>query len=178
MVTRRGVIAGIVGFFALSSSGFADDLTKIYQNGSGMSIAIFQMDGHSMVPTILSKEFVLVDPAAYVKSRPQRGDVVLFQPPTASDKPYVKRVVAVEGDEVGIHHGAVWIDGKSLDERYVNPGVTSCSSICDWLVPNGSVFVLGDNRTNSSDSRVFGPVDNTAILGRVFFALEAGGRSI
>jgi signal peptidase I len=152
----------------------------------------FKVDGHSMAPNLQNNELLLVNRNAYFHldinrvlnilpwedrkgtdewypfSPPQRGDIVVFNPPTASDKPYIKRVIGVAGDHVSVHDGSVWVNRKELTETYIEKGITRCTSVCDWDVPAGDIFVLGDNRTNSSDSRVFGVVKVSSVIGKAW----------
>lgn len=100
------------------------------------------------------------------------GDVVVFTPPVQSDKPYIKRVIGLPGDTIDIRDGAVYRDGVRLDEPYIDGAETACfhAPNCSLTIPEGMIYVLGDNRPNSSDSRVFGPVPRDNILGEVLFS--------
>jgi signal peptidase I len=103
---------------------------------------------------------------------PERGDVIVFDPPTGSDKPYIKRVIGLPGEEVTFSDGKVFIDGELLDEDYIEER-TGCGrrlDHCDVVVPDGYVFVLGDHRTNSSDSRSFGAVPVENIVGKAWLS--------
>jgi signal peptidase I len=106
-----------------------------------------------------------------------RGDVVVLEPPVAHPEPYIKRVVALPGEHVSFADGRVYVDGVLLDEPYIDGAVTECrpgdvagADPCDLTVPAGSVYVLGDNRRNSLDSRVFGPVPVSDLDGEAFFS--------
>lgn len=152
----------------------------------------FKVDGESMTPNLQNNEMLLVNRNSYFHidlnkfinvlpwedrkgtdewypfDPPKRGDIIVFNPPTTSDKPYIKRVIATGGEHVSIHDGSVWINGKELDEPYIQKGITRCQTVCDWDVPNGYLFVLGDHRTNSSDSRVFGVVKVSSVIGKAW----------
>jgi signal peptidase I len=106
----------------------------------------------------------------YPFHRPERGDVIVFYPPTRSDKPYIKRVIGLPGDQIGFAEGYVLINGQRLDEPYIDGPITFCAGKrqCDLTVPPDTVYVLGDNRDNSLDSRVFGPVSLDAIVGQAW----------
>jgi signal peptidase I len=101
---------------------------------------------------------------------PERGDIVVFDPPVQSGKPYIKRVIGLPGERISVgQDGYVYIDGQRLREPYIRGGITECStSTCQWTVPEGSVFVMGDNRQNSSDSRILGPIDVDDIIGKAW----------
>jgi len=129
-----------------------------------------RVQGHSMVPTFKSGEYVLVYRLAYKFSEPQRGDIVVFHPEAFPNAPqealaddYIKRVIGLPGEHVEVRGGAVFVNGQRLSEPYIAEppyyrGV--------WDVPPGEVFVLGDNRNNSTDSHVFGPVPIDRIVGK------------
>jgi signal peptidase I len=142
----------------------------------------FRVDGESMTPNFDDGQMLLVNRNAYDYvdfegqrfypfSPPQRGDVIVFNPPNGSDKPYIKRIIGLPGDEVTFSDGHVDINGKTLPEDYIQDR-TRCSSgrteQCDVVVPTGNVFVLGDHRSNSQDSRYFGIVPITSIIGKAW----------
>jgi signal peptidase I len=123
-----------------------------------------QVSGLSMAPHISSGEYVLVNTFAYKFAAPKRGDIVAFRHDEGARAVYIKRVVGLPGDRIRIQSGTVTIDGVALPEPYVHfpdrrtfPPVT---------VPAGDVYVLGDNRGGSEDSRVFGPVPDDRLIGR------------
>jgi signal peptidase I len=99
----------------------------------------------------------------------KRGQIVVFYPTALHEGiPLIKRVVGLPGDELAIRDGQVWLNGERLDEAYVNGLPTGCSRICGALVlAPGQYFVMGDNRPNSHDSRAFGPVEESQIIGQV-----------
>ncbi|HMM41796.1 MAG TPA: signal peptidase I [Thermomicrobiales bacterium] len=132
----------------------------------------YAIEGESMSPTFHNGNRVILNGAYRFKS-PHRGDVVVFDPPVQSTEPYIKRVIGLAGDHVLIENGEVTINGAPLDEPYLHGVSTTCfhTAFCDVVVPDGAVYVLGDNRPNSSDSRVFGPVDEDAIIGDVLVSI-------
>jgi signal peptidase I len=144
----------------------------------------FRVDGESMLPNLDDGEMLLVNRNAYEFvdisdnryypfDPPKRGDVIVFDPPTGSDKPYIKRVIGLPGEEVTFGDGHVFINGEQLPEDYIQDRTTcrpARSDYCDVVVPEGDVFVLGDHRSNSSDSRVFGPVPVGNIVGKAWFS--------
>ncbi|MEW5870139.1 MAG: signal peptidase I [Chloroflexota bacterium] len=121
----------------------------------------------SMQPTLYEKDLVLVNKLAYRFGEPQRGDVIVFRPPVDPDgEPYIKRLIGLPGDQVHIADGLVVVNGQPLHETYLN---AAPSYQGDWNVPQGYIFVLGDNRNNSSDSHQWGLVSVESILGRAEF---------
>jgi signal peptidase I len=151
--------------------------------GGGIAIALlveafliqaFWIPSPSMEPTLDVGDRVLVNKLSYKFHEVNRGDVVVFErPPGASTgqngeiKDLIKRVIAVGGDTVEAKEGEVFVNGERIDENYLEPG-TSTDNLPLKTIPDGHVFVMGDNRTNSEDSRIFGPIDEDAIVGRAF----------
>jgi signal peptidase I len=135
----------------------------------------FYIPSESMVPTLQKDDRVLVNKLSYKLHDINRGDIVVFEAPEGQVqddiKDLVKRVVGLPGDVVAFRDGRVYIDGKPLKEDYLPEGtVTSatCESPERQTVPPNSLFVMGDNRTQSKDSRCFGPVNEGDVVGRVF----------
>lgn len=128
-----------------------------------------QVSGLSMAPHIATGEFVLINTLAYRFGTPARGDIVAFEHQGDSPELYIKRVVALPGDVVRVESGTVIVNGKTLDEPYV--AFKDARSFPEMHVGPHSVYVLGDNRANSEDSRFFGTVDDSALLGRALLAL-------
>ena len=130
---------------------------------------IIQVDGASMVPTLQNGDKLIVWGAGY---EPQRGDVVIVDSYTAYGKPLVKRVIAKGGDTISIDYasGTVTVNGEVLDEDYIaEPTYLGYDVGFPYTVPEGTVFVMGDNRNNSLDSRssYVGCIDERDILGKV-----------
>ena len=109
--------------------------------------------GSSMEPTLRPFQIAL----ASRTRTPQRGDIVLFHPFPDSNVTYVKRVIALPGDALTIHEGSVYVNGEALAEPYLR-GAPTPGAFGPVLIPEGQMFVMGDNRANSLDSREFGPV--------------------
>ncbi|MFZ6028127.1 MAG: signal peptidase I [Chloroflexota bacterium] len=125
--------------------------------------ARIRVDGSSMEPTLSDREFVLVNRLVYQIGEPARGDVVVFALPDNPDKEYIKRVIGVPGDRIVIGGREVTVNGDVLQEPYIADDPTYTGS---WTVPEGSLFVLGDNRNNSTDSHVWGPVSQEHVVGK------------
>jgi signal peptidase I len=122
----------------------------------------WQVSGFSMAPRISPNEYVLINRFAYRLQPPQRGDIVAFRESDA--RVFIKRVVGVPGDRIRIEHGAVIVNGVVLNEPYVR--YADNRSFSDTVVPAGSIYVLGDNRADSEDSRFFGVISESRIIGR------------
>lgn len=136
---------------------------------------IIGVSGSSMVPTLHDGDMLLLQSIGYT---PKQGDVVVLTKEfDAADGPIVKRVIATGGQHVVIDYaaGTVTVDGKVLDEPYINEPMNPPmgESITDVVVPEGSIFVMGDNRNHSSDSRdvTLGTVDERYVLGRAIWVL-------
>ena len=118
-----------------------------------------RVDGFSMIPTLQDGEYVLVNRLAYQNSLPERGDIIVFVSPQVSDLDLIKRVIGLPGDKIRISGGEVRVNDQVLDEPYIAAAPIYNG---DWNVPEGNLFVLGDNRNDSSDSHAWGllPIDN------------------
>ena len=123
--------------------------------------------GDSMEPSLHDGDYLLVSKAAYKISEPKKGDIVIF-PVTEEKKLYIKRVVGVPGDVISIEKGVVYINGNEDTETATLEGYTS-GDIKDYIVPDGEIFVMGDNRMNSIDSREIGTQKISDIKGVVLF---------
>ncbi|MBP1758743.1 MAG: signal peptidase [Firmicutes bacterium] len=144
---------------------------------------IISVDGYSMTPTLQNRDMLLLQCVGY---EPKQGDIVVLTKEFASvTSPIVKRIIATGGQTVEIRYdeNKVYVDGVPLDEPYIKePMQGPNSSMEDTIycqVPEGSVFVMGDNRNGSSDSRhrELGAVDQRYILGRAFFVLLPFGHA-
>lgn len=125
-----------------------------------------RVENISMKPTLQPGEFLLVNRVAYKIGEPEIGDIIVFHAPGASDLDYIKRVIGLPGDKVRISEGTVYVNDQPLYEPYIAdpPRYTG-----EWEVPSGQLFVLGDNRNNSSDSHMWGFVPYEDIVGRALF---------
>ena len=126
-----------------------------------------EVRGPSMQPTYHSGQRLFV--TRYFFSDPKRGDVVVFHPPAAGRDDYIKRVIGVPGDHVVVKDGRVFVNGQQVEERYLTGMQTNCfGQYCDVTLDPDEYFVMGDNRPNSSDSRVWGPVKGGQIVGKAW----------
>lgn len=124
-----------------------------------------RVESISMQPTLYPGDYVIVNKLAYrFKETPDRGDVIVFRyPPNPEAIPYIKRIIGLPGDQIHIAEGKVSVNGQRVVEPYL---VVSTNRGGDWTVPEGQIFVMGDNRNNSSDSRSWGFVPLENIIGR------------
>jgi signal peptidase I len=136
----------------------------------------FRVEQTSMERTLLPDQYVLIDKLTPRWAPYERGDIVVFEPPASwrdgAGAPFIKRVIGLPGDRVDLQDGFVLVNGVQLDEPYVfrrdgEPEPTRANgSGTSWHVPDGSLFVMGDHRAASADSREFGPIDVGSVLGR------------
>ncbi|MBA4495833.1 signal peptidase I [Paenactinomyces guangxiensis] len=125
--------------------------------------APYQVHGTSMFPTLNGDELLIVNKWIYKVSAPEYGDIVVFHTPEERD--FIKRVIGLPGDRISIKNGKVYRNGQLLREPYIN-GAMRDEPPEERNVPEGTLFVLGDNRNNSKDSREIGPVSMENIVGR------------
>lgn len=133
-----------------------------------------QVKGASMEPTFQSGDYIVTSKITYKFRAPQRGDVVVFKSPRNPDIDYIKRIVAIPKDKVLIQKGQLYINDNLIDETYISARTNLWEGgyVKDGVpifIPEGEMFVMGDNRPRSSDSREFGPVPEENIIGQVFF---------
>ena len=124
-----------------------------------------RVDSFSMEPTLFKGNYVVVNKLSYKIGTPVQGDIVVFRYPPNPDEQYIKRVVGIPGDRIHISDGKVFVNDDLLTEPYL--GVPTKSG-GDWVVPEDSLFVMGDNRNNSSDSRAWGMVPFENLVGKAF----------
>ena len=124
------------------------------------------VQGPSMQPTLYYNERVIVEKVSYRLHAPRRGDIIILRLPD-EDEPLIKRVVALGGETVAVRGGHVFINGEQLDEPWST--IAGGANYPATPVPEGYVFVLGDNRPRSRDSRSFGPVPLEHVIGHALF---------
>jgi signal peptidase I len=144
-------------------------------------IQAFYIPSESMVPTLKIGDRVLVNKLSYNAHDVNRGDLVVFErPPGETDqsvKDLIKRVVGLPGDAIVIKDNAVYVNGTQLDEGYLPEGTITkqgrldCEDASPCMVPDDSVWVMGDNREHSYDSRYFGTIKENTIVGRAFLRI-------
>ncbi|MCC7354687.1 MAG: signal peptidase I, partial [Anaerolineae bacterium] len=124
--------------------------------------------GQSMEPNLHTEQRLVVEKLSYRFHGPRRGDIVVLRLPEHSSELLIKRVIALPGEKVEIHDGQVYVDSEPLLEPYLRK--TTLGNYAARIVPPLHVFVLGDNRNASNDSRAFGPVPRQNIIGRAWFS--------
>lgn len=147
----------------------------------------YRIPSASMEDTLLIGDRVLVDRISWRFSQPERGDIVVFHPPVGGSV-LIKRIIGLPNDEISLRGGFVYINGRRLDEPYVRrvdggqePSAPFSNGL-PWSLqepykaPAGSYFVMGDNRTDSGDSREFGPIKREQFVGRAFARYWPPGR--
>jgi signal peptidase I len=134
-----------------------------------------QVKGNSMVPNFHDGEYLLTDKVTFRRRLPIYGDVVVFKAPVNENYDFIKRVIAIPGEKIMIKENRVYLNDQILDESAYLPSdfITRAGQFLregvEFSVPEGTVFVLGDNRDHSSDSREWGPVPLENIVGKTFF---------
>ncbi len=138
----------------------------------------FRVQQQSMEHTLEPDQYVLVDKLTPHFDTYKRGDIVVFDPPEAwiqaQGQPYIKRVIGIGGDTIEIRDGLVYLNRTKLFEPYIFsenkiPQPTeNLGGVGKWVIPAGQLFLMGDHRGDSADSREFGPVDVTRVIGRAW----------
>ena len=128
----------------------------------------FYIPSESMVPTLEVGDRVFVNKFIYRFSEPERGDIVVFESVNGGEEDLIKRVVALPGDTVAVSGNVLSVNGEPQSEPYLNREIPDGSFFGPSRVSDGEVFVMGDNRANSADSRVFGPLPVENIEGEAF----------
>jgi signal peptidase I len=136
----------------------------------------YQVQQESMENTLMPDQYVLVDKLSPVFDDYNQGDIVVFTPPKGwshdeSNTPFIKRVIGLPGDKIDIHDGQVFVNDLPLDEPYLfrgEPTGVPDVKVHTWMVGKDQLFVMGDHRSASQDSRQFGPIDRSTVIGRAW----------
>src|SRR5215203_3707147 len=136
----------------------------------------FWIPSGSMIPTLEIGDRVLVNKFIYRFTEPKRGQIIVFESVDNTDEDLIKRVVGLPGDKIAVRGGKLFVNGKPQKEPYTNKRLPDRSFFAQTTVPKHNVFVMGDNRANSADSRVFGPLPEQNIEGEAFLRFWPPGR--
>ena len=159
------------------------DILEIFVICTSCIVLIFSLvvrmtvvDGSSMENTLMNQEYLLVNDFSYT---PKRGDIVVVNDPSKPSiysKPLVKRVIGIAGDTIEIKNGVLYLNGEVQDEEYIKEPMNLSGSYALTIVPEHHVYIMGDNRNASGDSRTFGPVDERCIVGKAFMRVFPFGK--
>lgn len=137
-------------------------------------VQTYFIPSESMIPTLEVGDRLMVYKLAFNLGTVDRGDLVVFnRPPALADsamKDFVKRVIGLPGEKVSAENGTLFLNGEPLDEPYLTPGLLT-EDFPEVSIPEQHIFVMGDNRPNSRDSRSFGPVHEDLLVGEVFIRI-------
>lgn len=131
--------------------------------GINLVSARVRVDGFSMRPTLEDGEFVLVSKLSYALGDFQRGDIVVFHFPLNPQEELVKRIIGLPGDTISVRDNQVYVNGQQLNETYIAQAPLYSG---EWTVTEGQLFVLGDNRNNSNDSKDWGLLPQENVVGK------------
>jgi len=159
---RRSPLGIVIELLIIVAAAFA--IAMLVQ---AFVVKPFTVHQVSMQPTLLEGDRILLSRLTYHFRDPRAGDVVVFHSPEHTGEDLVKRIVAVAGDRVAIREGDLFVNNTAVDEPYLlNEDFKG--ALQELEVPEGCVFVMGDNRDQSGDSRFFGPIDVDLIIGEAF----------
>jgi signal peptidase I len=128
----------------------------------------YRIESHSMQPNFYEGQFILVNKLAFKLGAPDRGDVIVFHNPNNTDEDYIKRVIGLPGDTLAIHDGRVFINDKPLIENYPINEIPPSVVVQPEVIQPDHLYVMGDNRPQSQDSRYFGQLDEKLIVGKAW----------
>ena len=134
------------------------------------TIQVSIVTGSSMEPNLHDTQRIVVNKATYMFQPPQRGDIIVFHPPSNSGAtPFIKRVIGLPGDTIEIKKEKVYVNGYPLEEPYITD--SPAYTLPEEKIDGGGYFVLGDNRNNTSDSHVWGTVPRINIIGKAWLSI-------
>jgi signal peptidase I len=135
-----------------------------------MVVQNYRIESHSMLPNFHEGQFILVNKLAFKLSQPERGEVIVFHNPSNTDEDYIKRVIGLPGDTLEMREQTVYINGEALPQPYATNPLPAGYSYGPVVVPANHLFVMGDNRPNSRDSRYpeVGPVPEDLVVGKAW----------
>ncbi len=128
----------------------------------------YRIESHSMEPNFYEGQFILVNKLAYKLGQPDRGEVLVFHNPSDRNEDWIKRIIGLPGDTVEIHDQKVFINGQELAQPYEPNPIPLGYLFGPQLVEPNHLFVMGDNRPNSRDSRYVGAIDESLVVGQAW----------
>jgi signal peptidase I len=128
----------------------------------------YRIESHSMEPNFYEGQFILVNKLAYRLGAPERGDVLVFHNPQNVEEDYIQRIIGLHGDKLDIHDGSVFINDEQLVEQYPINEIPRGLVYGPIVVEPDHLFVMGDNRPQSQDSRAFGQLSEELIVGKAW----------
>ncbi len=148
-------------------------------------VGAYKIPSGSMLETLQIGDHILVNKMSYAFSEPKNGDIVVFEFPLEPDKDYIKRIIGIPGDKIEILDKVIYRNGEKLEEPYVEfesmsilpADISPKDNIAEFIVPENSYFMMGDNRDASYDSRFWGFVDEEAIVGKAFVIYFSSGNN-
>ena len=161
-------------------SAFFLDITEVVVFAIAIFLFVYllilqphKIKGDSMLPNFLDGEYLLTDKITYRLREPKRGDVVVFEAPGAGGDEFIKRIIGLPGEQISLKDGSILINSQTLSESYLSETIKSQGGNFlkegqEIVVPRESYFVLGDNRSASSDSRTWGFISKKSISGRAW----------
>jgi signal peptidase I len=126
-----------------------------------------QVNGSSMEPTLHNGQYLITSKITYWIHPPERGDIIVLHPPNNSGEDYIKRIVGLPGERIEVRDGKIWVEGVALDEPYIASAPKYPGT---WTLGEEEYLVLGDNRNDSSDSHIWGPLEGDRIVGKAWLS--------
>jgi signal peptidase I len=169
MLNKKSILSMLLDFLELAFISTAVILLVFIFVGQ-----LLQINGDSMYPTFKNNEQLVLEKLSIKFSSPKRGEIVIFRNPKTPDVLVIKRVIGLPGETFELSNGAVYINGDALDEPYLAKDIKTTTGRTFeegqvYTIPQDSYVVLGDNRTMSTDSREWGFLNSSFIVGRVLF---------
>jgi len=138
-------------------------LALLIYAGLRLFVRNFRIDGSSMEPSLHHGQLIVIARWSYWLQTPERGDIVVFRAPSAKNRDLIKRVIGLPGEQIEIRESQVFVNGEQIQEPYVLPDQYTGGP---WTLGEHELFVMGDNRGRSQDSRSWGPLEDSRIVGK------------
>lgn len=173
-----------IGTFFLDILQMVIFAVAIFLFGYLLILQPHKIKGSSMDPNFHDAEYLLTDKVTYRFNEPQRGDVIVFQPPIGTEgEEFIKRIIGLPGEKITLKEGVFYINDKKLNESYISDDMVTAEGAflgegASVIIPEDHFFVAGDNRPHSSDSRTWGLITKNKITGRawlLYFPINRAG---